>query len=363
VTAKTPEEKNIQAEIKRIDREISAAQARAFTEVFTVRAGNPGVMRVHRRGDVNLLGDEVAPGGLGAIRGPSPNFNIGEDAPDAPRRLSLANWICSSNNPLFHRVAVNRVWHHHFGQGIVTSPNDFGFNGNRPSHPELLDWLALWLRDDGYSLKRLHRLIVTSSTWQQASSVRDGEGRRIDEDNRLLWHQNARRVDAETFRDGVLAISGALNRKMFGPGFKDVRVDQVPPANYYVAIDPIGPEFNRRTIYRWQVRGQRSALLDTFDCPDPSVTTPARSLTTTPSQALSQWNHPFVLRMSERLASRVDEEAGTEIEAQVKHVWRLVLGRSPDGDELAAARDLVQQHGLAALARTLFNSNESIWID
>ena len=331
--------------------------------VFTVIAGKPGIMRVHNRGDINFLGEEVAAGGLKAIHGISPSFEIGVDASDAQRRQKLAEWISAPGNSLFHRVAVNRVWHYHFGRGIVDSPNDFGFNGGRPSHPELLDWLAVWFRDNGYSLKKLHRLIVTSSAWQQASKIRNNAARRIDEDNRLLWRQNPRRVDAETFRDSILAISGALNPRMFGPGFRDVRIDRVPPAYYYVAIDPVGAEFNRRTIYRWHVRGQRSALLDTFDCPDPSVTAPKRSVTTTPSQALSQWNHPFILRMSDRLAERVVEEAGSKLADQLKHAWRLVLGRSPDAEELADARELVQQHGLAVLARALFNSNELIWID
>jgi hypothetical protein len=231
----------------------------------------------------------------------------------------------------------------------------------------LLDWLALWFRENGYSLKKLHRLIVTSATYQQSSSVRANathtaaEG--VDKSNRLLWRQNPRRVDAETLRDSILAIAGALNRQSFGPGYKDVRIDKVPPANYYIAIDPIGAQFNRRTIYRWQVRGQRSALLDTFDCPDPSVTAPTRNVTTTPSQALSQWNHPFVLRMSKRLADRVVKEAGTDVTEQVNHAWGLVLGRAPDHDEAGTASQLVEQHGLALLARILFNSNESIWIE
>jgi hypothetical protein len=359
----SPAEKKLAAEIAQIDREIAAVKSRAFTEVFTVRPGRTGVMRVHHRGSVSSLGDGVAAGGLGAIRGLSPDFAVAPGAPDAQRRRKLAEWIASPDNALFHRVAVNRIWHHHFGQGLVTSPNDFGFNGGQPSHPELLDWLAVRFRDGGYSLKQLHRLILTSSTWQQSSQAANQTAREIDADNRLLWRQNPRRVDAEMFRDSVLAISGALNPQMYGPGFKDVRVDRVPPANYYVAIDPVGPEFNRRTVYRWHVRGQRSALLDTFDCPDPSVTTPARSRTTTPSQALSQWNHPFVLRMSDRLAERIAAEVGEKLDDQVAHAWRLVLAREPQGQELADARALVRLHGLALLARTLFNSNELIWID
>jgi len=358
--AVTPEEKKWEAGIAKLDGEIAA---KMVTEVFTVRSEIPGIMRVHKRGDVTLQEGEVAAGGLRALRGLSSSFEIEGDASDGQRRTKLAEWITSPDNSLFHRVAVNRVWHHHFGQGIVSTPNDFGFSGGRPSHPELLDWLAIWFRDHGYSMKKLHRLILSSSAWRQGSSETNLEARKRDGDNRFLWRQAARRVDAEAFRDGVLFASGSLNSKMYGPPFKDVRIHQVPPAHYYLAIDPVGPEFDRRTIYRWHVRGQRNALLDTFDCPDPSVSSPARSITTTPSQALSQWNHPFILRMSGRLAKRVEKEAGAEIDEQVKQAWQLVLARIPDEEELSSARDLVGRHGLATLARVLFNSSESIWID
>lgn len=363
VKPQTAAEQKLQAEIAELDRSIKRLQAEASSEIHTVVAREPGTMRVHERGDVNLQGIEVPAGGMSAVRGLGPSFGLRVNAPDAPRRTKLAEWISARENPLFHRVMVNRVWHYHFGQGLVLSPNDLGFNGGQPSHPELLDWLASWFRENDYSLKKLHRLILSSGTWQQASIVDNPEAGQRDRDNRLLWRQNARRVDAETFRDSVLEIAGALNREMYGPGFKDVRIDQVPPAYYYVAIDPVGPEFNRRTIYRWHARGQRSALLDTFDCPDPSVTAPARSVTTTPSQVLSQWNHPFVLRMSKQLEERVKREAKNGIADQVTQAWRLVLGRRPGGEELKQSRALVEEHGLAALARALFNSNEFIWID
>jgi hypothetical protein len=212
-------------------------------------------------------------------------------------------------------------------------------------------------------LKTLHRRILTSATWQQASLGENKAAREVDASNRLLWRQNPRRADAETFRDTVLAISGALNPQMFGPGYRDVRVDQVPPTHYYRPIDPIGPEFNRRTLYAWQVRGERSALLETLDCPDPSVTTPVRHTTITPSQTLSQWNHPFILRMADQFAERVGRAAGETTDARVRLAWRLALGRDPDATELSDATALVGRHGLPALARTLFNSSELIWID
>jgi hypothetical protein len=359
LAAAMPEEKRIEAEIKTIEKQIASSPKR----IFTVLSQQPGPMRVLARGDVSLPGETVPAGGLSAVQGLSPDFTLPVNAPDALRRRKLAEWIASPDNPLFHRVAVNRVWHHHFGQGLVLSPSDLGFNGGQPSHPGLLEWLAVRFREDGYSLKTLHRRILTSATWQQASLGENKAAREVDASNRLLWRQNPRRADAETFRDTVLAISGALNPQMFGPGYRDVRVDQVPPTHYYRPIDPIGPEFNRRTLYAWQVRGERSALLETLDCPDPSVTTPVRHTTITPSQTLSQWNHPFILRMADQFAERVGGAAGETTDARVRLAWRLALGRDPDATELSDATALVGRHGLPALARTLFNSSELIWID
>ena len=359
LTAETPEEKRIEIEIKNMEKQIASTANR----IFTVLSQQPGPIHVYERGDVSLQGEAVPAGGLGAVQGLSPDFALPVDAPEASRRRKLAEWITSPDNPLFHRVAANRVWHYHFGQGLVLSPSDLGFNGGQPSHPGLLEWLAVRFREDGYSLKSLHRRILTSATWQQASQSENAAARASDAGNRLLWRQSPRRADAETFRDTVLSVSGALNPQMFGPGYRDVRVDQVPPTNYYTPIDPIGPEFNRRTLYAWQVRGERSALMETLDCPDPSVTTPVRHTTITPSQTLSQWNHPFILRMADHFAERVTKDAGKATDAQVRLAWRLALGRAPDPAELGDATALVERHGLPALARTLFNSSEMIWID
>jgi len=345
--------------------------------VYTVVSSDPGTMHVYERGDVATPGKEVHPGGLRAVRDLEPSFGLDGSAPDGQRRAGLAGWITDSRNSIFLRAIVNRVWHYHFGTGIVDTPSDLGFNGGRPSHPELLDWLAIWLRDNGYSLKGLHKLIVASATYQQ-SSISEPTAAKIDASNRLLWRQNARRVEAEVLRDSVLEIAGELNRKRYGPGYHDVKMVSVPPANYYIPIDPIGDEFNRRTIYRWSVRGQRSALLDTFDCPDPSATAPRRTVTTTPSQALSQWNHPFMLRMSEKLAQRVQSEIVQETARQTEPVasttddistrlidraWQLVLGRNPEADERATSKKLMDDHGLDLLCRVLFNSNEFVLID
>ncbi len=367
VQAQSPEEKKQQAEIDALDRQLAEVKSAGEVAVHSVVAGKPGVMRVLLRGEVARPGDEVAPGGIGAIGNVSTSFGIDKAASDEVRRKSLANWMSHRDNGPFHRVMVNRIWQQHFGQGIVTSPSDFGFSGGRPSHPHLLDWLAIRFRADGYSIKKLHKRIVSSMAYQQSSAPRP-QAAAIDSGNRFIWRQNPRRIEGETLRDSILDIAGQLNRTPFGPGYRDVKIVEVPPAFYYMPIDPIGSEFNRRTIYRWNIRGQRSALLDTFDCPDPSTRTPTRMVTTTPSQALSQWNDSFILRMSEKLSERIISELRGQEKAQgpqqqVMRAWRLVLGRSPTAEESAKSVRFVEEHGLPLLCRVLFNSNEFVLID
>lgn len=346
------------------ERKVNIPKKEATDEqtLYTVISRKPGIMKLYERGDVSQPTHEVKPGGIAALKIPNSDFYHPKVDSDGERRKRLANWITHNNNALFQRVAVNRIWHYHFGKGIVDSPSDFGFNGGRPTHPELLDWLASWFRDNGYSLKKLHKLILLSSTYQQESNQRS-EGLRIDPDNRFLWRQNPRRVEAEVLRDSILAISGQLNPKLFGPGYFDVKIEQVAPAFYYTPIDPIGEEFNRRTLYRWNARGQRSALLDSFDCPDPSTKTPVRMVTTTPSQALSQWNDTFILRMSKKLSQRIKVESGESVESKVLRSWELVLGRFPNPREKEKAISFVQKHELELLCRVLFNSNEFIFVD
>jgi hypothetical protein len=189
----------------------------------------------------------------------------------------------------------------------------------------------------------------------------------MDADNRLLWRQNPRRVEAEVLRDSILQVVGALDRRRFGPGYVDVEVVPVLPTHYYLPIEPTGADADRRTVYRWSPRGQRSALLDTFDCPDPSAQSPRRGVTTTPAQALSQWNNAFMVRLASRLAERITADvqaAGVDgIGAQVDRGWRLTLGRLPDAAERQQAITLAGEHGLPLLCRVLFNSNEFVVID
>jgi hypothetical protein len=316
------------------------------------------------RGNPQQKGEVVSAGGVGALKGVQANFGLAHDAPEAERRRLLAAWITDPANPLFARVMVNRLWQHHFGAGLVDTPNDFGFNGGRPSHPELLDWLAAEFIERRWGLKQLHRTLVTSATYRQGSRPNEVASQ-LDADNRLLWRRSPQRLEAETVRDAVLSVAGQLNPRLGGPGFQDFRLTRAPgtAAILYLPADMTGEEINRRTLYRTWARGGRNGLLDAFDCPDPSTTTPRRPVTTTPLQALAMLNNLFVLRMADHFANRLVHEAGPSVDGQITRAYRLAYGRVPQVEELALARKVVSQHGLAVLARALFNSNEFLYVD
>ncbi|MDP6794616.1 MAG: DUF1553 domain-containing protein [Verrucomicrobiota bacterium] len=328
-------------------------------KVYTVAArGNPGTVRLLKRGNAMDEGEAVRPGAVAALRMLKNDFGIKQDASDNDRRRELAHWLTHPDNPLFSRVIVNRLWHHHFGTGIVETPNDFGFNGGHPSHPKLLDWLASEFAANGLRLKAMHRLMVTSNTYRQSAVPRE-EGLAVDAGNRLLWRKSPVRLDAESLRDAVLAVSGRLNPKMGGPGFRDVSITPNNGTTYYEPIYPQGDEFNRRTVYRFSPRGGRSAILDTFDCPDPSTTAPRRAVTTTPLQALALLNNNFILNKAEAMAKRV-ESAESNLDVQVKQVFLDAFQREPDAGELRLAKHLAREYGLVTLCRSLFNSNEFV---
>lgn len=331
-------------------------------KVYAVVGGPLEPMRVHLRGDVTNLANEVTPGGVRAVAISTADFGIDANATDRERRLKLAAWMTDPQNTLFQRVITNRIWHYHFGAGIVETPNDFGFNGGRPSHPELLDWLTAQFKNYGMRWKPLHRLIVLSSTYRQTSVV-DSESIRVDAGNRWLWRFTPHRLEGETLRDALLAASGLLDVTPGGPGFQDVTVTPNNGTTYYEPIDTIETGFRRRTIYRFIPRGGRSAILDTFDCPDPSVTTPRRPVTTTPLQALSLMNNAFVLDASEHLAERAVRETSGNEKNQIQRVWQLILGRPPDDREMELSMGLIHEHGLSALSRALFNSNEFVVVE
>jgi hypothetical protein len=330
--------------------------------VYAVVPRPPGEARVLLRGNPAQKGKAVTPGGVAALGGPSADFGLTGAAGDAERRRKLAAWVTHPSNPLFARVIVNRLWHHHFGTGLVDTPNDFGFNGGRPSHPQLLDWLADELVRQRFSLKALHRLLVRSAAYRQSSRW-NPVAARVDAGNRLVWRMSPRRLEAEAVRDAMLAVAGQLNPVMGGPGFQDFQVTVRGATYTYAPADRDGFDLQRRTVYRTWARSGRSPLLDTLDCPDPSTATHRRSVTTTPLQALTLLNSAFVLRTAERFAARVQTEAGSNVERQIERAYRLAYGRAPTGEETAAARPVVQAHGLRSLCRALFNSNEFLYVD
>ena len=296
------------------------------------------------RGDVEKKGERVAAGGLSAVKSPSADFGLAADAPEGARRRKLAEWVADPSNPLTARVIVNRVWHYHFGTGLVATPNDFGRNGDSPSHPELLDWLASDFLAQGSRLKALHRRIMLSSTYRQSSRF-DARAAAADADDRLLWRFPARRLEAEAIRDAMLLASGQLNPQMAGPSFRPFKLT-VFNSNFYELNDPVGPEFNRRTVYRININSAKDPLLETLDCPDPSVKTPKRAVTTTPLQALGLMNDSFVLRQARCLAARVQSIAGSDVEKQVDGAYRLTIGRPPRGPERGdRASKLVRRGG------------------
>jgi len=211
-------------------------------------------------------------------------------------------------------------------------------------------------------VKSLHRMMVQSSTYRQASRHRS-DAAQIDSANRLLWRMTPRRLEAEAVRDAMMVVAGKLNRQLGGPSFEDVKITFNSGTTYYEPIDVDGDSFFRRTVYRFNPRGGRSALLDTFDCPDSAATAPRRAVTTTPLQALSLLNNVFVLRMSGYLAERVKQEAGGPAETQVRLAWRHVVNREPNESELNASLKLVSEHGLTALCRGLFNATEFVVIE
>ena len=348
--------------VEKLKENLKNLQSQKKSKVYSVRAkSSPGVTYVLNRGHALQPTEQVSPGSVKAVTGPVAEFGIAPDAPDSERRKKLAEWITHPKNPLFTRVITNRLWHYHFGAGLIKTPNDLGFSGGHPSHPELLDWLALELEKNQYSLKHLHKLMVNSRAYRQSSKPNPNNLDK-DSDNKFLWRKSPSRLEAESLRDSMLKVSGKLNNKMGGPGFRDVTFRSLNGTTYYTPFDKEDPELNRRTVYRFSPRGQRSAILDAFDCPDPSTTAPKRSVTTTPIQALALFNNAFVLRMADGFAERLKKESKS-LNEQVQRAYELAYGRNPDEEEVNLGLEISQNHGLNALCRVLFNSNEFVVIE
>ncbi len=301
------------------------------------------------------------------------------ESTDTQRREALARWIASPQNPLTARVMVNRIWQGHFGTGLVETASDFGRSGMKPTHPELLDWLAAEFVRSGWSVKHMHRLMVLSETYRQSSSAEPrangiepeaGHSHSspsplgpslVDSESRYLWRYPSRRIDAETLRDSMLAISGQLNTKMYGRGYD--LFDKRGGLSGFNPVESFKGDGLRRLIYAHKVRREREAVFGAFDCPDAGQSTARRRESTTPIQALNLFNSRFTLEQSEAFAERLTKEAGSnDTQQQITRAYQLALSRAPTADETREMTPLVREGGPAALCRALFNSNEFLFV-
>ncbi len=369
VTAKAIAETS--AHLTRVDSELAKAPPAGMVYAGTVynggsaafrgtgaNGGQPRPIFILKRGSVQDPGQQVGPGAPAIFADLPGEFHLPVHHREGDRRAALARWLTNKRNPLTWRSIVNRVWQYHFGRGIVATANDFGHMGQLPTHPELLDWLAVEFRDGGQSLKSLHRLIVTSATYRQVSSGNDAF-EKLDLNNAYLWRMNRRKLEAEAIRDAALAVSGKLDRTLYGPAFQDFKVEhpEHSPHYEYQLADPDDPKARRRSIYRFLVRSKPEPFMTVLDCADPSMQVEKRSETLSPLQALALFNNGFMLIQAKHLAERVEKKGGIE------QAFRLAIGRQPKPDERKALEDYAEHYGLANACRVILNLNEFVFVD
>lgn len=342
----------------RLEAQIKAAENRQKAFAGTFRT--PDVIYLLSRGDPEQPKEPVVPGVLTALG----NVELPQETPEQERRRVLADWIASPSNPLTARVMVNRLWQGHFGTGLVETASDLGNSGMKPTHPELLDWLAAEFIRCGWSVKHLHRLIVQSAAYRrmsfQAGSSEGDISVAKDSESRYLWRFPSRRLEAETIRDSMLAVSGQLNLKMFGRGFD--LFDQRGGLSGFKPVESFTGDGLRRMIYAHKVRREREAVFGAFDCPDAGQSTARRRESTTPIQALNLFNSRFTLDQAQAFAARVKKEVGDDPTQQITRAYQLALSRAPTDQELHEIEPTIRAHGLAALCRALFNSNEFLFL-
>ncbi len=307
----------------------------------------PPPTRLLIRGKASRPGPQVEPGLPAVLVAAQPKFPP-PGARTSRRRLTLARWVASPDNPLTARVIVNRVWQWHFGEGLVRTPSDFGRAGQPPTHPELLDWLTAWFVREGWSLKKLHRLILASNTYRMASAS-DERLARVDPENRLLWRFPYRRLEVEAIRDSMLAVSGRLNAAMYGPSMlppvpKEALAGHSDPDSVWKASGERAA--SRRTVYAFLKRSLVVPLLEVLDVCDTTRSSERRLVTTVPSQALTLFNGEFVNRQARHLAERLRREAGDDPGRQVERAYRLALCRPPTpGERAELVRFLARESG------------------
>ena len=351
------------AQLQRLEKQV--ANFRKPQLVFSGKFREPDKTFVLNRGDPEQPTAEIMPHVLTSLG----SVSLPQDSDDVQRRAILGKWMTSPENPLTARVMVNRIWQYHFGIGLVETSSDFGLNGVAPSHPELLDWLAREFISGGWSLKQLHRIIMSSATYQQASSrsakvsktdLQAVDAVAVDSSNRLLWHFPGRRLEAEAIRDCMLQVSGQLNLKTGGPGFDFFKtrggLSGFPPVEKFTANEM------RRMVYAHKIRMEPVPIFGAFDCPDAGLPAPRRSQSTTAIQALNLFNSSFVIDQAEAFAKSVQAQAGESVEDQTDLAFRLAFGRPVSEAERISVRAVVNTHGLATVCRVLFNSSEFLFI-
>jgi uncharacterized protein DUF1553/uncharacterized protein DUF1549/cytochrome c len=402
IAALPPEDKKKSEELKQqiADLEKSKPPALPSAMAITDPTTTPAASYFLHRGSTLSKGSAMEPGPPLVLSASAREIVFPRPQPEAKttgRRLALAEWLASEDNPLTARVMVNRIWQHHFGKGIVETPNDFGRMGAAPSHPELLDWLATEFVRQGWSVKAMHRLILKSSTYQQASEFTSAANQKKDPQNQLLWKMPLQRVEGEIVRDSILAVSGGLNLKAGGPGvFPEldpgliglIEATQNKDRRWPVTQD--GPELWRRSIYVTQKRSVSAPIMDLFDPPDLVSSCPKRNTTTVAPQALQLLNNKFVMGQSTLFAERLRNEVGKDSAEQIRRAFRLAYGRPPDVVELETSQTFLKKQAtyhnaltrklqdegvdpaeipdpdkaaLTDLCHSLFNSNEFVYVD
>jgi hypothetical protein len=371
-------------DLKAMDAKIAEVRGRKppedFISVLTEPADKVPVTYLFHRGDPKQPKDAIPPGGLsvlGCTELPAKDPGLATSG----RRLALARWLTSGTNPLVARVLVNRVWQHHFGRGLVGTPSDFGVMGERPTHPELLDWLASDFVEHAWRVKRLHKLIMTSTAYRQ-SSRREGKGEQRDPGDRLYWRKPVQRLDAEVIRDAILSASGALHENMFGPpipvrpdvhGQIIVGVDKTEGDNKMpVEVSLKGEEF-RRSVYVQVRRSRPLAMLHAFDAPVMEVNCERRQSSTVATQSLMLMNSPFILDQAARFAKRLQKDVGEDRAQQATRAWQLAFTRRPNESELTdalqflssqtAGKPASELQPLINLCQTLLSANEFLYVD
>ena len=370
-----------------------SADALGYPEIlgWTDVNASPPPLHVLKNGERHHPMQAVTAGVLTCVPGLGSELQSGAAANEdhaKGARLQLADWIASPENPLTARVIVNRIWQHHFGEGLVRSSNNFGFTGDRPTHPELLDWLAAELIDNNWSLKHIHRLILTSATWQQ-SSLHPQNAAYVQQDsaNRFLWRANRRRLEAEAVRDALLAASGELDLRRGGPGFfPTISAEALEGLSRKASAWTASPENEqlRRSLYIFTQRSLLPPMMTAFDMCDTTLPCGQRDVTTVAPQALTLLNNEFIHRRAESLAGRVSMIRPDAVNDQIDAVWRAILNRQPSAVEISMAAEHVQHQlerfqlpdsknskrtlspnelALASLCLVLFNSNEFIYVD